>query len=120
MRVIAHRPVQELHPAAVPGQLIDQQHLVDIVTGQPVRRRHQDDVQLGQRRMITEPVQPGPSQAGSAIPVIAIDVLAVQLPAALRGCRAQPVKLLLDGLRLRLAGSRYPGIHRRPHQAPPR
>ena len=120
MRVIAHRPVQELHPAAVPGQLIDQQHLVDIVAGQPVRRRHQDDVQIGQRRMIAEPVQPRPSQAGSAIPVITVDVLAVQLPAALRGCRAQPVKLLLDGLRLRLAGSRYPGIHRRPHQAPPR
>ena len=57
VRVGAHRPVQELHLAAVTGQLVDQQHLVDIVAGQPVRRGDQDQVQLGQRRMVSQPVQ---------------------------------------------------------------
>ena len=120
VRVIAHRPVQELHPAAMPGQLLNQQHLVDVIAGQPVRRRHQDHVQVGQRRVIPQPVQPRPPQAGAAKPVIAVHMPVLQLPAAFRSCRAQPVKLLLDGLRLRLPGSRYPRIHRRPHQAPPR
>ncbi len=120
MRVIAHRPVQELHPAAVPGQLLDQQHLVDVVPGQPVRRRHQDSIQIGQRRVIPQPVQPRPPQAGAAIPVITVGMLVIQLPAAFRDRRAQPVKLLLDRLRLRLAGGRHPRIHRCPHRAPPR
>jgi len=120
MRVIAHRPVQELHPAATGGQLLDQQHLVDIIAGQPVRRSNQHDVQISQRRVIPQPVQPRPPQAGAAKPVITVDMLILQLPAALRGRRTQPVKLLLDRLRLRLAGGRHPGIHRRPHQAPPR
>jgi hypothetical protein len=38
VRVGAHRPVQELHLAAMAGQLLDQQHLMDVVAGQPVRR----------------------------------------------------------------------------------
>ena len=41
VRVCAHRPVQELHLAAAGGQLVDQQHLMDVVAGQPVRRGHQ-------------------------------------------------------------------------------
>jgi len=120
VRVVAHRPVQELHVAAVAGQLLDQQHLMDVVTRQPVRRGHQHDINIGQRRMISQPVQPRPAQAGAAIPVIAVNVLVLQLPAAPGHRRTQPVKLLLDGLRLRLAGGRHPRIHRRPHQAPPR
>ena len=72
---------------------------MDVVAGQPVRRGHHDDVQIGQRRVIAQPVQARPSQPGAAIAVIAVDVLAVQLPATLRDRRAQPVKLLLDTLR---------------------
>ena len=119
VRISAHRPVQELHLAAMPGQLLDQQHLVDVVAGQPVRRGHQDHVQLGQRRVIAEPVQPRPADTGTAIAVIAVDVLVIQLPAALPGRRAQPVKLLLDALRLSLAGSRDPRIRCHSHQRPP-
>jgi len=120
VRIGAHRPVQELHLAAMPGKLLDQQHLVDVVAGQPVRRGHQHNVKIGQRRMVTQPVQPRPAKTGTAKPVIAVDMLVIQRPAALRGRRAQPVKLLLDGLRLGLAGGRHPRIHRRAHQAPPR
>ena len=119
VRIRAHRPVQELHLAAAGGQLLDQQHLMDVVAGQPVRRGHQDNVQLGQRRVIAEPVQPRPADTGAAIAVIAVDVLVIQLPATLRDRRTQPVKLLLDTLRLGLADGRHPRIHRRPHQAPP-
>jgi len=64
VRIGAHRPVQELHLAAAGGQLLDQQHLMDVVAGQPVRRGHHDDVQLGQRRMIAQPVQARPVPGG--------------------------------------------------------
>ena len=120
MGILAHRPVQELHLAAAPGKLIDQQHLVDIVARQPVRRGDQDQVQIGQRRMVPQPVQPRPAKASAAIAVIAVNMLVLQLPAAPGNSRAQPVKLLLDGLRLGLAGGRHPRIHRYAHQAPPR
>ena len=97
VRVGAHRPVQELHLAATGGQLVDQQHLVDVVAGQPVRRGYQHQVQLGQRRVIAEPVQPRPADTGAAIAVITVDVLVIQVPAALRGrrrsrssCRSMP------------------------------
>jgi hypothetical protein len=120
VRVIAHRPVQELHPAAVTGQLLDQQHLMDIVTGQPVRRGHQHDVKIGQRRVIAQPVQSRPAQNGAATAVVAVDMQVIQLPAAPGDRCAQPVKLLPDRLRLGLAGGRHPRIHRRLHQAPPR
>jgi hypothetical protein len=119
VRVSAHRPVQELHPAAVPGKFLEQQHLVHVVARQPVRRGHQDHIKIGQCRMIAQPVQPRPAKAGAAIPVIPVDVLVIQLPAAPGNRRAQPVKLLLDSLRLRLAGRRDPGIHRDTHQPPP-
>src|SRR5438034_8879235 len=66
-------PVQELHLAATAGQLLDQQHLMDVVAGQPVRRGHQDQVQLGQRRVIAEPVQPRPADTGAAVTVITVD-----------------------------------------------
>jgi hypothetical protein len=92
VRVITHRPVQELHLAAVGGQLLDQQHLMDVVAGQPVRRGDHHHVQLGQRRMIAEPIQPRPPQAGAAKAVIAVDMLVLQLPAAPGNRRAQPVK----------------------------
>ena len=119
VRVGAHRPVQELDLAATAGQLVDQQHLMDVVAGQPVRRGHQDNVQLSQRRVIAEPVQPRPADTGAAVAVIAVDVLVLQVPAALRGRGAQPVKLLLDALRLGLAGGRDPRIRRHSHQRPP-
>src|SRR5439155_32895 len=84
-----HRPARELHPAATGGQLVDQQHLVDVVAGQPVRRGHQDNVQPGQRRVIAQPVQPRPADTGAAIAVITVDVLLLQLPAALGHRRPQ-------------------------------
>src|SRR6266508_445233 len=118
--VLAHRPVQELHLAAMPAEFVDEQHLVDVVTGQPVGRGDHDQVKLGQRGMVPQPVQTRAAKAGAAVAVVAVDVLVTQCPATLGHRGTQPVKLLLDGLRLGLAGGRDPRIDRRAHQAPPR
>jgi hypothetical protein len=96
----------------VPAELVQQQHLVDVVAGQPVGGGDHDQVELGQRRVITQAVQAWSAQAGAAVAVIAVDMLLVQHPAVLGDRRAQPVKLLLDGLRLGLTGSRDPRIDR--------
>ena len=56
------------------GKLVQQQHLVDIVAGQPVGRGDHDQIELGQRRMIPQAVQARPAKAGAAVAVIAVDV----------------------------------------------
>jgi hypothetical protein len=57
--ILAHRPVQNLDLAAVPAQLLDEEHLVDIAAGQPVGRGDHHQVNLGQRRVIPQAVQAG-------------------------------------------------------------
>src|SRR6266498_2085425 len=106
-------------PAAAPSQLIDQQHLVDVVAGQPVRRDHQDHVQVGQRGVVAQPVQARTAKAGAAVAVVTVDMLLIQDPATLTHRSTQPLKLLLDGLRLGLAAGGDPRIHPHAHQAPP-
>jgi hypothetical protein len=69
--------------------------------------------------MVPQPVQARPAKPGAAVTVVTIDVPLIQPPAARRDRRAQPVKLLLDALRLSLTNSRHPRIHRHSHQAPP-
>jgi hypothetical protein len=60
------------------------------------------------------------AKAGAAIAIVTVDMLLIHRPAAFGNRGTQPVKLLLDGLRLGLADSRHPRIHRCAHQAPPR
>jgi len=59
-----------------------QQHLVDVVAGQPIRRGDHDQVKLGQRRMIPQPTQPRSAKTGAAVAVIAVDMLLAPPPAA--------------------------------------
>jgi hypothetical protein len=117
--ILAHGPIQKLHLAAVAAQLVDEQHLVDVVAGQPVGRGDQHQVKLGHRRVVPQAVQTRPAQAGAAVAVIAVDVPLLQCPAVFGDRHPQPIKLLLDGLRLGLAGGRDPRVHRDAHQAPP-
>jgi hypothetical protein len=91
---------------------------VDVVAGQPVRRGHQDNVKVGNRRMITQLVQPEPAKAGTAIAVVTVNVLLIQRPPTADSRRVQPGKLLLDSLRSGLSDGRHARIHRRAHQAP--
>src|SRR5207248_11168294 len=58
---------------------------------------------ISQRRMVPQPVQARAAQPGAAIPVITVNMLLLQLPATPGDSLAQPVKLLLDGLRPGLA-----------------
>ena len=63
--------------------------------------------------MIAQPVQPRSIDTGAAAAVITVAVLVIQLPAALRGRRAKPVKVLLDTLRLSLTRQQLIGLDHR-------
>ena len=56
---VAHRLVEELDAAAGALQFLQQEHLVDIVAGQPVRRGDQDAVVVAKAHLIAQPVEGG-------------------------------------------------------------
>lgn len=40
MRILAHRAIQKLDLTAALGELVEEEHLMDIVTGQAIRGGH--------------------------------------------------------------------------------
>ena len=110
VRVTAHRPVEELHLRPMLLQLLDQEHLMNVVASQAVRRGDQDAIQPGTRRCVAQAVQAGAAQHSPAATVVAEDPLGRQGPAPHRGVGVQPLELLFSGLRLGLALGRYSGV----------
>lgn len=98
VRVLGHRPVEELDAAAVLLQLLEQEHLMDIVSRQPIRIGDEDLVERGHGRAIAEPVEAGPLERGTAVSVVTEDVSLGQRPALRLEMCPQPVDLLFDGL----------------------
>jgi hypothetical protein len=75
VRVLAHRPAEELDDRAVALELLDEERLVDEVAGEPVRRGDEDPVQLGTGRSVPQPVEAGSPERGAAVAVVAEDVV---------------------------------------------
>ncbi len=122
MRILAHGPLQEFDLAAVPLQLLQQHHLVNVVAGQPVGRRDEHAVQPRRRDRVAQPVQAWPLQTRAAVAVVAEDVLLAQvppLPSMGRHMRPQALQLLLSALRLRLARRRDARVHANSLHGPP-
>jgi hypothetical protein len=103
MRIAAHRPVEEVHHRPVLLQLLNQQHLMDIVARQPIRRGDEDAVQTHARCSIAQAVQAWTPEARTTMAVVTEDMLRRQNPALRLGMSTQTVELLLSGLRLSLA-----------------
>ena len=115
VRVLGHRPVEELDAAAVLLQLLEEEHLMDIVSRQPIRIGDEDRVERGHGRPIAEPVEAGPLERGAAVAVVTEDVPLGQWPALGLEMRPQPVDLLVDGLCLGLSLGRDTHIDRDSH-----
>jgi hypothetical protein len=113
--VLAHRPVEELDLAAGGGDLLEQQHLVDVVAGQPIGGGDRHPVEGAQRGAIPQPLQAGAPEAGAAEAVIAEDVLVRHRPALREGVRPQAIELLGDAVGLRLALGGHPRVEGDPH-----
>ena len=117
--IVGERPVGELDPAAVALQLLQEQHLMDIVARQSIRIGDEDAIELGQRGEVAKPVEAGPPQRGPGIAVVAEDVVVRERPSAISGDAPQSVELLIDGLGLGLALGRDPDVDRDSHRPPP-
>jgi hypothetical protein len=115
VRIPGHRPVEELDLATGRGQFLEQQHLMDILSRQPVRRGDQHPVEGTERRAVTQPLQAGPLEAGTAVAIIAEDVLGRHRPALRLGVRLQTLQLLGNAVGLCLTLCRYTCIERDPH-----
>jgi hypothetical protein len=119
VRVLAHWPIQELDLASGGRDLLQQQHLMHVVAGEPVGGGDQDTIQFAQRHPIPQPLQARSLQTGAAVAVIAEDVLGRHGPTLLAGMRLQAFQLLGQAVGLRLALGGHPRIDPDPHGSPP-
>ena len=105
VRVLTHRPLQELDLTASLREFVHEEHLTHIVAGQPIGGREQDPLKGGQGGPIPQPIQAGTVELAPTIAVIAVDVVLGQMPIRLgRHIRAQPAQLLFNRLCLLLTG----------------
>src|SRR3712207_4908133 len=117
--ILAHRPLHELYSAAALLQFLEEQHLVDVLARQPVRRGNQQHLELGHRRRIPQGVESGAIQARTAVALVEVDVLFLKSETFLLGIRLEPLYLLTDVLSSRLAWGRNPSVDCRTHHSPP-
>ncbi len=103
MRILAHRPVEELDLTACGGDLLEQDDLMHIVAREPVRCGDQNPIEFAQSRTVAQPLQTWPGELGAAIAIIAEDVLRGDAPALLKGVSLQAINLLSEAVSLRPA-----------------
>jgi len=103
VRVLSQGPLEELDGAAVPMQFLHEQDLVYILVGQSVRCGHHHAIELGERRPVTQLIEPWSAQTRSAVAGIAEDGVLIHSFSLAGDVRPQPFQLLLDGLRLGLS-----------------
>ena len=108
--------VGEGHPHAEAGQLVQDEHLVGVGAGEPVRGQAPDHLEQPGLGGVAQRVQPGPVQPGPGAPVVA--VLAGQLVPGRGQVRAQRLDLGADRAPLGLALGGDPGVDRGFHEDP--
>jgi hypothetical protein len=122
VRILAHRAIEKLDVAARPFELLQQEHLVDIVACQTVGCGEDDLVTLRGRDRIAQGIQSRSAQRGAAHTVVAKDPLLVHISSVVGAPRPQARELLVTGLLLGLSLSRHPHIEGRAprvHPVPP-
>jgi hypothetical protein len=80
--------LDELHPGARPGELLDQQGLVGELAGQPVRRVAQHHVDADPGDQVAQPLQRGPHQGGAGMALVLEHPVVGHVKPQLLGVRA--------------------------------
>ena len=120
VRILTHGPLQELDRTAPLGAFVDEEHVMDIITSQPVGSGHEHKVEDGQGSAIPQPIQARPVEFGPTIAIVSVDVFLGQMPVGLgRYMRAKTGKLLLNRLCLWLPGGRDTDLQGHFHGTPP-
>jgi len=71
VRILAHGALDELHDPAAAFQFLQQEHLMDVFTGQPVRRGDEHAVETCLGDLVAQAIQTGALERGPAIIIIA-------------------------------------------------
>ena len=118
-RIVGDRAVEELDRALHPAELLQQEHLVGVAPGQPVRGENGNDIDFPVAHRIAQGVQARPVEARPAVSLIAEHMGVGQLVVRGVGPGAEDVELAVDGLLAFLALSGDTGIDGGAHGAPP-
>ena len=113
LRVLTHRPIEELDGTASVLELFQQRHLMDIVAGQTIRPRDDDAVERRLFDRVTEAVKPRSVERGATIPIIAEDMLWTEGLALCVHVGDEASRLLVNRLGQSLPFGRHPDIDRR-------
>jgi hypothetical protein len=77
--------LHKLDLAAHLGQLIEEQNLMDIPAGEPIRAGDEHPLKGGKSRMIAQPIEAWPAERGTAIALIAVNMGIGKLPIGMGG-----------------------------------
>ena len=109
---VTARALDEHHGGAGPAELLDQQRLVGILAGQPVRGIHQQHVHWNLADQVTQPLQGWADQAGPGMAIVFKHPLLGHVQTQPLSVCAQRRGLGPDRLLLLLAGRGDPGVDR--------
>ena len=101
MRVLAHGSIEEFDGGAMLLELLNQQHLMDVVAGQTIGRGDQKTLKACTGG-IAQGIEPRPLETGAALPFVPKDVLRSQIRAMRQSIGPQAVNLLVRRLALNL------------------
>ncbi|MCW2242100.1 hypothetical protein M2351_006745 [Azospirillum canadense] len=94
------------------AELFDQEHLMRVTAGQPVRRQHVDALDRPGGDRIAQTLQPGSQQDRAAVALVHIGVVRLQLATVRGDPLAQRRHLAGDGVIAGLLFGRYPRVKR--------
>src|SRR3954469_8352584 len=101
--VVGDVVVEKRHLAAGAAKLFQDQHLIGVSTGQPIRAEHRDDVDLGIADGVAQRVEPGPVEPCAAVTLVLEDMRDLELMPGLSRPGAQGRELAVDRLLALLA-----------------
>jgi hypothetical protein len=108
--IIRERMLQKDDFTAHPAKLFEPQHLISILTGQPIRTPDGHQRNGAVWGGIAQPLQRGAVEAGPTIAFIAVNMFRLQVMAVGARPRPQSAQLTGDGLLPLLAAGGYTGI----------
>jgi hypothetical protein len=119
MRILAHGPIEKLDFAADLGELVDQQHLVNVIASETIGSGEQHAIQFAIARSITEAVKARSFEGRTTVAVVAEDVSRAEGPTLSLNVALKAVELLVNRLEENLVGGRDSDIHSYSHGGPP-
>lgn len=119
VRVVADGVLDEDDLAATPPQLVEDERLVGILTGQPVGGENGDEAEGPRLGVVPQAVEGRAIEAGATVPPVTIMVFISEMVPLLPDPGGQDGDLALDRLLQVLALRRNPGVNRGFQEVPP-